>query len=143
MSFLNTFNNMLFGNNFNGGYQSRNNNRFCQYRPMYKQVPIEQAKDMILNNKINLIDVRSKNEYDMVKIKNSINIPIDIFEKTIINVIPNKNENIMIYCANGDRSKTAVKILNRLGYNNVYIWEYAALATFPFKDMLIYGNQEK
>ena len=47
----------------------------------------------------------------------------------------------MVYCSSGSRSKTAIEILNSLGYLNIYIWEYGALATFPYKNMLEYNGK--
>lgn len=125
--------NMLFGNNRNTG----NNNRSrCANKYVYNLVSFEQAKDMIENKKVLLIDVRSKNEYDLMHITNAVNIPVDEIEKRIF--IYEQNTPIMIYCSSGARSKTALRILNNLGYTNIYIWEYGALATFPYKNMLLY-----
>lgn len=127
--------NMLFGNNRNTGnnYRSR-----CTNKYIYNLVPFEQAKDMIENKKVLLIDVRTKNEYDLMHIINAVNIPVDEIEKQIF--IYEQNTPIMIYCSSGTRSKTALRILNNLGYTNIFIWEYGALATFPYKNMLLYGE---
>lgn len=125
--------NMLFGNNRNTGHNYRSR---CANKYVYNLVSFEQAKDMIENKKVLLIDVRSKNEYDLMHITNAVNIPVDEIEKRIF--IYEQNTPIMIYCSSGARSKTALRILNNLGYTNIYIWEYGALATFPYKNMLLY-----
>lgn len=128
--------NVLFGNNRNRTYNNcrfRNANKY-----IYNLVPFEQAKDMIENKKVVLIDVRTKGEYDLMHITNAINIPVNEIEKKIF--IYEQQKPIMIYCSSGARSKTALQILNSLGYTNIYIWEYGALATFPYKDMLLYGE---
>lgn len=130
--------NMLFGNN---RQNNRSNNRCrngCMPNFIYNLIPFEQAKDMIENKKVTLIDVRTPNEYDLMHITNAINIPVDEIEKRIF--IYEQNAPIMIYCSSGARSKTALQILNNLGYTNIYIWEYGALATFPYKNMLVYGE---
>ena len=125
----------LGGNNQNRsrGYQNR-------YRSQmnYKLIPFEQAKDMIEKNNVVFIDVRSSNEYDLMHIKNAINIPVNEIEQRILQI--EQTHPIMVYCSSGARSKTAIQILNNLGYNNIYIWEYGALATFPYKNMLVYGE---
>lgn len=115
------------------GYQNR-------YRSSmnYKLISFEQAKDMIEKNNIVLIDVRTSNEYDLMHIKNAINIPVNEIEQKILQV--EQTHPLMIYCSSGARSKTAIQVLNNLGYNNIYIWEYGALATFPYKNMLVYGE---
>lgn len=128
--------NMLFGNNRNrmyNNYRSRNTNKY-----MYNLVSFEQAKEMIENKKVVLMDVRTKSEYDLMHITNAINIPVDEIEKQIF--MYEQKTPIMIYCSSGARSKTALQILNSLGYTNIYIWEYGALATFPYKNMLVYGE---
>ena len=126
-------------NIFNMLFPNMNNSR--QYLG-YNLISVEQAKDMIKNNEVILIDVRTKNEYDLVNIKGSINIPLNVLTKEIYTKIPDKRTKIMIYCASGYRSKSAIKLLNRMGYSNIYIWEDAAIATFNYKDMLVFGNEK-
>ena len=130
------FFNMLFGN-----IRSRGSNNYrtrCTNKFIYNLIPFEKAKEMIENKKVILIDVRSKSEYDLMHIINSVNIPVNEIEKRIF--IYEQKIPIMIYCSSGARSKSALQILNSLGYTNIYIWEYGALATFPYKDMLVYGD---
>lgn len=130
---------MLFGNNMN----NRNNMFFRgnrnAYRCTYNLVNFEQAKNMIETNNVYLIDVRTKPEYDFMHIRNAINIPVDEISKRISELDTGKD--IMVYCASGSRSKNAIQILNSLGYNNIYIWEYGALATFPYRELIEYGEK--
>ncbi len=133
------FENIL--NTLFGKQNRQGNNRFRSRgvpRFTYKLVPFEQARIMIEENQVTLIDVRTQSEYDLMHVKNAINIPVDEIEKNIF--IYEQTTPIMIYCSSGARSKTAMQILNNLGYNNIYIWEYGALATFPYKNMLVYGQ---
>lgn len=115
------------------GYQSKSRNQMN-----YKLVPFDQAKEMIEKNSVVLIDVRTSNEYELMHVKNAINIPVGEIEQRILQV--EQDRPIMVYCSSGARSKTAIQVLNNLGYNNVYIWEYGSLATFPYKNMLVYGE---
>lgn len=113
------------------------NFRSCN-RMNYVLVNFQTAKQMIENNEVILIDVRTKAEYDSMHIINSINIPIDSINSGNFN-LP-KDSKIMVYCSSGTRSKTAIMLLNKMGYDKIYIWEYAALTTFPYKNMLIYNK---
>ena len=128
--------------NFLGINNSRQNNRSSYNRSRgsmnYKLVTFEQARQMVENKEIILVDVRTQNEYDLMHVKNAINIPVNEIEQKIFQIEQDKK--IMVYCSTGARSKTAIQILNNLGYNNIYIWEYASLANFPYKNMLIYGE---
>lgn len=113
------------------------NFRSCN-RMNYVLVNFQTAKQMIENNEVILIDVRTKAEYDSMHIINSINIPIDSINSGNFNL--QKDSKIMVYCSSGTRSKTAIMLLNKMGYDKIYIWEYAALTTFPYKNMLIYNK---
>ncbi|CDC77488.1 MAG: rhodanese-like domain-containing protein [Christensenellales bacterium] len=133
-NFMQSFLGMGNNTNRSRGYQGN------RYRSSmnYKLIPFDQAKDMIEKNTVLLMDVRTSNEYDLMHIKNAINIPVNEIEQKILQVEQDKP--LMVYCSSGARSKTAIQILNNLGYNNIYIWEYGALATFPYKNMLEYGE---
>lgn len=67
-----------------------------------------------------LIDVRTKQEYMEGHFDNAILIPYYEISKTIQNIIPNKEQDIIVYCQNGGRSQKAYEILKQKGYNNVY-----------------------
>ena len=132
-NFMQSFLGMNNNQNRNRGYQNRYRGNMN-----YKLIPFERAKNMIEKNDVLLIDVRTANEYDLMHIKNAINIPVNEIEQRIFQV--DSTHPLMVYCSSGARSKTAIQILNNLGYNNIYIWEYGALATFPYKNMLVYGE---
>lgn len=133
---LNTFNNLNNSNNkLNMFFRGNRNYNRC----IYNLVNFEQAKNMIETNNVYLIDVRTKPEYDFMHIKNAINIPVDEINSRISELEEGKD--LMVYCASGARSKNAIQILNSLGYTNVYIWEYGALATFPYRELIEYGDK--
>lgn len=114
---------------------SMRRNRCRSRNLIYNLVPYDKVRDMIFNNDENiLIDVREKNEYDIMHVVNAVNIPV-----SKIRFCENEYRNkkcIILYCASGIRTKEAITILNNMGYTNLYIWEYGALSNFPFKDML-------
>ena len=67
-----------------------------------------------------IIDVRSPQEFREGHIDGAISIPDYQIKKEIERKIPNKNEIIIVYCSTGHRSQKSKKILERLGYKNVY-----------------------
>lgn len=120
-------------------FMHRNNrfNRFNRFNRnmVYTLVSYDQIKSMILDSEYILIDVRTQSEYNFMHIINSVNIPV---EK--IRMCENEyrtKKGIIVYCSTGQRTKEAIKILNNLGYSNIFIWEYGSLTNFPYKDMLI------
>lgn len=106
----------------------------CQNRNLiYNLITYEVAREMIENNENILIDVRTKREYDIMHIKNAINIPVE--QLRICENEYKDKKGIIIYCSSGIRTKEAIRILNNFGYLNIYIWEYGSLSNFPYKDM--------
>lgn len=67
-----------------------------------------------------IIDVRSKNEYRENHLTGSVNIPLSDIKQKIEKIVPNKDRKILLYCQSGLRSKKAIRILEKLGYNNLY-----------------------
>ena len=65
-----------------------------------------------------LIDVRSKKEYLEGHLNGAINIPLSNIKENINEI--EKDKKILLYCQSGLRSKKAFKILEDLGYKNVY-----------------------
>ena len=69
--------------------------------------------------KLIIVDVRTKEEYDGGHIPNSLLIPYDEIEAKAATLLPDKNASIIVYCRSGRRSEIAAKSLVKLGYTNV------------------------
>ena len=69
--------------------------------------------------KLIIVDVRTKEEYDSGHIPRSLLIPYDEMEATAASLLPDKNASIIVYCRSGRRSEIAAKSLVKLGYTNV------------------------
>jgi len=82
-------------------------------------INLEQVKNRVNSGAI-LIDVRSKQEYNEGHLHNAINIADYEITKNYKSMLPNKRQEIILYCQNGVRSKRALKKLKKLGYTNVY-----------------------
>lgn len=67
-----------------------------------------------------IVDVRSPQEYREGHIDGAINLPEYNIRRNIQNILPDKNQLIILYCSVGERSKMAQNKLKRLGYTNVY-----------------------
>lgn len=67
-----------------------------------------------------IIDVRSPQEYREGHVDGAISIPDYQIKKEVEKKIPNKKELIVVYCSTGHRSQKAQKILEDMGYTNVY-----------------------
>lgn len=71
------------------------------------------------NANFKLVDVREADECEKGIIPNAVQIPRGFLELRIEDKIPNKQEEIIIYCAGGTRSALAAKSLQELGYTQV------------------------
>lgn len=67
-----------------------------------------------------IVDVRSSQEYQEGHIAGAINIPYYEINRSVENVLKDKNKEIVLYCQAGVRGKQAYKKLMRLNYRHVY-----------------------
>lgn len=82
-------------------------------------ITFEELKNKVRQGAI-LVDVRSNQEYNEGHIQGAINIPEYEIIKRVEKEIPKKNQQVVLYCQYGGRSKNAMKMMQKMGYNNVY-----------------------
>lgn len=124
------------GNLFNFGGNNRSRNR-CTVNVL----PIEEAYRRIKTGNVFLLDVRTEMEYKTVRVKGSVNIPLDRLQAEIGKYNLNKQDMIIIYCSVGSRARRGIQILWNMGYSNICIWEGAGLNHFAFQDLIVYNNR--
>lgn len=88
------------------------------------ELSIKEAYNKIHENKNNpnlvILDVRTTEEYAEGHIENSINIDFNAgYFKTKINKL-DKNKTYLVYCRTGNRSGKAIKVMEQLGFKEVY-----------------------
>lgn len=84
-----------------------------------KKISLDKANELILNGAV-LVDVRSKKEYEITHLDKAINVPYTEIHVNISSVIPDKEQNVILYCTTGKRSSQASYTLKFMGYRNVY-----------------------
>jgi len=72
------------------------------------------------NPNLVLLDVREKDEQERGIIPNAKLIPRGLLELKIEDAVPNRDQEIVAYCAGGNRSAFAALSLKQLGYNKVH-----------------------
>ena len=98
----------------------------------YQQISQQEAKEMMDNQKVIILDVREQEEYDSGHIPGAVLLPVGTITKdTAAAVIPKKDDAVLVYCRSGNRSKTASKTLVELGYTSVY--EFGGINTWPYE----------
>lgn len=100
-----------------------NNNHDDGAVAAYEISPSDVVKKIQNNENIILLDVRTPEEYKQVHLENALLLPVQELSQqslTAVGLGENaKDEEIIIYCRSGARSKTAYDVMNSLGYTNI------------------------
>lgn len=67
-----------------------------------------------------LIDVRTPEEYQSGHLPGAVLLPVDQISAGVEALVPDKSTPVMVYCRSGNRSATAAKALNALGYTVIF-----------------------
>ena len=86
---------------------------------MFEKLKIKLLKRKQRNG-AQIVDVRSSQEFNEGHIDGAINIPYYQINKNITNILRDKNQEIILYCEAGVRSKQAYKKLKKFQYLNVF-----------------------
>jgi rhodanese-related sulfurtransferase len=66
-----------------------------------------------------LIDVREDNEFDSGHAAGALHMGRGIIERDIVQTVPDKDTELILYCGGGYRSALAADNLQKMGYTNV------------------------
>ena len=101
-------------------------------KAMYEQITAENAKKIMDSGEEHIIlDTREQDEFDEGHIPGAILIPYTEIENKAIEMIPDKDKLILVYCRSGRRSKIAAESLAKLGYTNVK--EFGGIIDWPYE----------
>lgn len=84
-----------------------------------EKISLDKANKLISNGAV-LIDVRSEDEYNKDHLDSAVNVPYTVIHGAISSLVPDKEQNIIVYCATGKRSSQAKYTLDYMGYKNVF-----------------------
>lgn len=86
-----------------------------------QEISSQSAIDLIENNSdLVIVDVRTEAEYGAGHIEGALNIDLNSLNfKDEIDKL-DKNKKYLVYCRSGNRSRIAGKIIEALGFNDVY-----------------------
>ena len=93
-------------------------------RPQYQTLTAAEAAQLIDNISPFILDVRTPMEYATGRLENSTLIPVQELQQRYTELARYKDENIFIYCATGNRSTVAAKILIDNGFTRIHNLRY-------------------
>lgn len=99
---------------------------------VYMNITAEQAKEIMDTEEGYIIlDVRTAEEYAQGYIPGAVLLPLDDVRERAEQVLPAKDQLLLVYCRSGRRSKEACQILVELGYTNIK--EFGGILDWPYE----------
>lgn len=86
----------------------------------YQALSVGETAQLISNINPLILDVRTTFEYANGHLQNSTLIPVQQIQQRLSELSDYKDEHILIYCATGNRSTVAAKILIDNGFTRIY-----------------------
>ncbi len=91
-----------------------------------------EAKKMMDNDpNIAIVDVRDEDELAEGYIYNSVLIPLDEIRAKAEEILKDKDMPVLVYCRSGRRSAIACRLLDNMGYKNVF--DFGGIIDWPFE----------
>ena len=99
---------------------------------VYVNITAEEAKQIMDTEEGYIIlDARTQEEYDEGHIPGAIVISHEEITEKAEEMLPDKNQLILVYCRSGRRSKIAAETLVELGYTNIK--EFGGIIDWPYE----------
>jgi molybdopterin/thiamine biosynthesis adenylyltransferase/rhodanese-related sulfurtransferase len=98
------------------------NDVLSQVKQSIREVSVEETKARVLGDRQQapvLIDIRERDEYEQGFIPSANWIPRGFLELKIEDLVPDRDSEIVVYCAGGVRSALGARSLSELGYTRV------------------------
>ena len=99
---------------------------------VYMNITAQEAKQIMDSEEGYIIlDTRTQEEYDEGHIPGAIVIPHDEIAERAEQLLPDKDQLLLVYCRSGRRSKLAAEALVKLGYTNIK--EFGGIIDWPYE----------
>ena len=99
---------------------------------VFLNITAEEAKKLMDSEEgCIILDVRTREEYDRGHIPGAVLIPNTEIEAKAADLLPDKEQLILVYCRSGRRSKLAAQSLADLGYTNIR--EFGGILDWPYE----------
>ena len=90
----------------------------------YREFTSQKAAEFIQSEKPLILDVRTPREYNAGHLKDAVLIPVQVLHNNLGKLSEYKDKDILIYCATGNRSTVASRILIENGFKRITNMRY-------------------
>ena len=99
---------------------------------VYLNISAQEAKEIMdTETGYVILDVREQDEYDQGHIPGAVLLPYESVDELAEEMLPDKDQMILVYCRSGRRSKIAAEALVELGYTNIR--EFGGIIDWPYE----------
>ena len=96
----------------------------------YHKITAEEAKEMMDQGDVTIVDVRTEEEYAEKHIPGAVLVPNESIGEDARAELPDKNAVLLLHCRTGIRSKEASDKLVSLGYKHIY--DFGGIEDWPY-----------
>lgn len=86
----------------------------------YTELSAEQTFKLLQNTNPLILDVRTQGEFKQGYLQGANLLPVQVLQQNISKLEKYKNQDILIYCATGNRSTVASRLLIESGFKKIY-----------------------
>ncbi len=97
----------------------------------YHKITAEEAKKMLDEGGVTVVDVRRADEYAVSHIPGAVLVPVESIGSEPPELLPDKDAVLLVHCRTGVRSKQASDKLVELGYTQIY--DFGGIVDWPFE----------
>lgn len=96
----------------------------------YHKIDAEEAKMMIEDSDVIIVDVRRPEEYEAGHVPGAVNIPNESISDVQPDALPELDTPLIVYCRTGVRSRQASDKLQAIGYTGIY--DMGGIVDWPY-----------
>jgi len=83
-------------------------------------ISVQNVNELLKENDLLILDVRSNEEFNVGHLKGSQNIPVQSLSLKIASILDWKNKKVLVYCHSGGRSLAASQMLKKSGFTKIH-----------------------
>ncbi|BCE02119.1 rhodanese-like domain-containing protein [Marinicellulosiphila megalodicopiae] len=96
--------------------------------------------DVEINEDVKIFDVRTTSEWQTGHLESATHLSMELLPTNIELLVPDKSQQVVLYCRSGNRAGQMMSVMQKLGYTNVINVGSVRDASKLLKDNVIVGK---